>query len=172
MDRIPLEAPKPQKEGLMELKPWTMDTGACDTVGDPADSPEAEVQPSEDSKAGRGWNGPGGERIPCLGKFQSDSILQSGAEARTAVNAAPVRQPLMAISNVCKEGHGAWMNNTGEISATIPSGCPELAEMRRLIRQCTTRLNMFQQNGVYKMRHWAPAGSHAKNQPGFAGRGK
>ena len=171
LDNIRPDDPLPQREGLQELKPWTMDSGASDTVADPDDLPEAKVEPTEMSRAGRGWNGAGNEHIPSLGKLVAHTVLESGAQARTAAHATKVRRPLMAISGVAREGHGTWMDGEDRPSGIIPVDAPELKQIRELVKKCLKRVDIYQRGGVYKMRQWAPAGTRVKNSAVFARQG-
>ena len=70
--------PIPMQKGMKEGKPWTVDSGAAESVADPDDIPEGILEPSAASKAGRGYVGAGKERIPNVGQVRARRVTETG----------------------------------------------------------------------------------------------
>ena len=149
--------PVPTQKGLREGKPFTMDSGAAESVADPDDFPEAIVEPSEASRAGRGYLGAGraGDRIPNLGQFRARRMTTQGVRAGFQFQAAKVRKPLVAVSATADKGNPCFFDSEEHGGGcVIPSHAPELAMIRQLVNQIQDRIRLERQRGVYLMRNW------------------
>ena len=75
MDKQP---PIPEQQGLQEGRPYTVDSGAAESVGNPEDFPDAVIEPSPASLAGKGYLGAGKERIMNEGQMRIKRMLEPG----------------------------------------------------------------------------------------------
>ena len=139
---------------LKELKSWTLDSGASQSVSHPADLPHAELSPSPGSLAGQVYLGPGGEEIKNDGQLKASSMLETGNLAKVKFQAARVRNPLLAVSDVVDKDNMVVFDKQ---SFVIPARAPEAAEIRRLIQQVKNRIPVHREKGVYRIRNWVPA---------------
>ena len=124
------------------------------------------MRPSAASKAGQCYSGPGSEKIPNLGEMQVEHVLENGCLAKVAVQAAPVRKPLLAVSSVSDQGNMAIFDKVLE-GCIVPSNAPELLEIRRLALQVKNRIQLHRKGGVYQMKTWKLPDSAAPKKKGF-----
>ena len=144
-----------------------MDSGAAESVADPADIPEGLVEPSPGSRAGRGYLGAGpDQRIPNLGQVRAKRYIENCGKVTTLFQAAKVRKPLVAVSATVDKGNAVFFDGeeTGG-ACVIPSDAPELEMIRQLVHQISNRVKLHRQKGVYLMKNWVA-------EPPFAGQGK
>ena len=160
---IPLMAAKSSmtwKEGPA----WTVDKGANQIVANKSAFPGCSLRESESSRRGQVYRGPGKDVIPNEGEFDALAMVQSGAKAKVIFQAAQVRQPLVAVSNLVDKGN---MSVFDQESFILPGSAPEVAEIRRLIRQVKGKIPMYREKGVYKMRNWKlPSKTEGFTRPG------
>ena len=122
------------------------------------------MRESEGSRRGQVYRGPGKDVIPNEGEFDALAMVQSGAKAKVTFQAAQVRQPLVAVSNLVDKGN---MSVFDQESFILPGSAPEVAEIRRLIRQVKGKIPMYREKGVYKMRNWKlPSKTEGFTRPG------
>ena len=159
-DRCP---PVPEQRGLKEAKPWTIDSGAAESVCDPSDVPEGTLEESAGSRAGRGYLGAGrNQRIPNLGQIRARRVAENGLKTTMLFQAAQVRKPLVAVSaTVDKENMVVFDHEKFGGGCIIPNDAPELDMIRQLVQQVTNRIRLQRQNGVYLMRNWVADGPFA-----------
>ena len=152
-DRQP---PVPEQLGLKEAKPWTVDSGAAESVSDPKDVPEGMLEESAGSRAGRGYLGAGpNQRIPNLGQIRARRVTETGLKTTMLFQAAEVRKPLVAVSaTVDKQNMVVFDHEKFGGGCIIPNDAPELDMIRQLVQQVTNRIRLQRQNGVYLMRNW------------------
>ena len=142
----------PESKGLSEMPRITVDSGAAHSVINPADLPGATLEPSEGSRRGLKYQGPGSELIPNLGQLCVTLMTLGGALGKTTWQAANVRKPLMAVSGINDKGNLVVFDNAG--SAIVPGDAPEAAEIRRLLQRCQNRVDLERSGGVFTMRAW------------------
>ena len=152
----------PEAEGLVRGPDLTVDTGAGASVGDPDAFPGVPVVPTEASRRGQKFVAAAGKEIPNLGKISPEFVIETGQPAKMDLSAGKVRKPLLAVCDLNRKNNGCWFD--GDSSFIIPSGAPELEEIRRLVQRAAKKIPLHMQNGVYKMRTWM------KPRP-FQGRG-
>ena len=159
--------PIPTIQGLREATPWTVDSGASESVADPKHMPEATVEPSPGSLAGQSYVGPNPkERLPNLGQMRARRMLSSGMKGAIKFQAANFRKPLMAVSGSVDQGNPVWFDQeTRGGACIIPGDAPELEEIRRLIAQVNRRIKLERQGGIWILRNWF---LDERSAPGFA----
>ena len=147
-------AHKLNKGNLVRGPDVTVDSGAATSVANPADYPGAKVTPSLASKAGQRFVGPGGDKIKNEGQFSPQALLESGAIGKFNYAVAKIRKPFCAVSDLNGKGNPCWFD--GELSNILPSNCPQLPEIRRLIAEATDKIPMHLEQGTYKIHTWVP----------------
>ena len=158
-DTLELNAVMDQGSDEMEI---TVDSGAGASVINPRDLPGVPLVPSAGSQRGQRYVGPGGEVIANLGQMEPSFKLPNGVMGKIVFQGAEVRKPLLAVSDVNKKGNLVMFD--GSQSFIIPSGAPELAELRALVGKIRGKVPLHARNGVYTMKvQRAPA-----RQAGFA----
>ena len=137
----------PQQRGLREAKPWTVDSGAAESVADPDDIPEGAVEPSAGSRAGRGYLGAGpNQRIPNLGQVRAKRVAENGTKLTTLFQAAKVRKPLVAVSATAdKENMTIFDHEKYGGGCIIPHDAPELEMIRQLVNQVANRIRLHRE---------------------------
>ena len=152
LNAVDLDAHIPKAmRGLREMKAWTVDSGASQSVADPKDLPGAMLEPSPGSIAGQKYVGPGGELIPNEGQLNTIAKLENQALAKVKFQAAKVRRPLLAVSSLVDKDNLTLFDKE---SFVIPAHCPEVAEIRRLVANISTNIPLHRDKGVYTMRAW------------------
>ena len=131
----------------------TVDSGAGAPVCHPKHFPASTVVDSPGSLAGQNFAGPGGELIPNQGQLKADTILENGLAGKFTFQAADIRSPLLAVSSVNDKGNLVLFDPAG--SFIIPAHNQELiAEMRKLVKRMTGKVDLHRKNGVYRMTAW------------------
>ena len=146
------EPEDPALRGLVEREPWTLDSGASQSVAKKDDFPEAELRESEGSRRGQIYRGPGVEVLKNEGEFDALSAVESGAKAKVTFQASQVRKPLVAFSSLVDKGNLALFDTKSFI---IPGSAPEVPLIRQLVAQAMGKIPMHREKGVYKMRNWS-----------------
>ena len=142
----------PESQGLKEMPRITVDSGAAHSVANPKHLPGVPVKPSEGSKKGLKYQGPGSELIPNLGQMTMALMTKSGMVGRTIWQAADVRKPLMAVSAINDKGNMVVFDQ--EASAILPGDAPEVKAIRELIQKMAQKVDLERSGGVFTMRAW------------------
>ena len=101
------------------------------------------------------------------------TVLETGMQATTTVQAAGVRGPLLAVSGVNDQGNVAWFDRDDKGGSFIlPGGEPEMETIRNLVQQMRNKAPVHRQGGVYKVRRWAPNDDKPAAPRGFPRPGK
>ena len=131
----------------------TVDSGAANSVINGDDFPNAPREESEGSRRGLVYQGPGSERIPNRGqkKFQVKPDSHSKPRNMTFQD-AKVRKPLAAVSGITEKNNIVLFDKKGSFIA--PADCAEVAEIRRLINQVKSKIELHEKRGVYLMPVW------------------
>ena len=152
---LDLCAHEAERRGYTEGVPYTVDSGAGESVADPAHIPEGDLEPSPGSLAGRGYKGAGQERLPNLGQTRAHRMLENGIAATNVFQAAKVRKPLLAVSaSADKKNLTVFDHEDFGGGSIILSDAPELPMIRELIGQAQRRIKLHRENGVYLMKNW------------------
>ena len=146
------DAFSPGDEGLEPYMDITVDSGAGLPVANPKHFPDAVVRPSEGSKRGQQFMGPGGHLMKNQGQMSPEIVVESGAVGRINFAAADIRKPLLAVSAINAKGSPVWFD--GSESFILPKGSENLPEIRRLIKLIRSKIKLHQKNGTYAMRAW------------------
>ena len=134
--------------GLCEIM---LDSGAGASVINPDDLPGVPVKPSEGSKRGQRYVGPGGEKIANEGELQVDLETEgSGNASRIVFQAARVRKPLLAVSGVVGKGNIVVFSAEG--SFILPGNRNTRAKIQAAIDCTNGKIPLHQKNGVFVMR--------------------
>ena len=157
----------PERYNLEPGPDVTLDSGASASVADASRHfPGSTVVPSEASRQGVVYRGPGKERIPNEGEFQEQIMTAEGAVANTLWQSAKVRKPLMAVSACEDRGNMCVFDKDG--SFILSANCHELPEIRRLIQKATKKVRVHRNGGTYSLKTWRMP----KKPEGFHGQGK
>ena len=138
--------------------------------------PGVSRKPSAGSKAGRHYVGAGpGDKI--LNRGEKTFRARRSKEAAThkmTFQDAPVRKALAAVSGVTSQGNGVWFDNDREESCIMPGNCPEMAQIRKLVKQVRDRITLELKKGVYVMPMWVQTRDDegAGKPEGFARQGR
>ena len=65
---------------------------------------------------------------------------------------AKVRKPLAAVSGITDKNNIVLFDKNGSFIA--PANCPEVTEIRRLINQVKSKIELHESRGVYLMPVW------------------
>ena len=106
--------------------------------------------------------GPSGEKIPNEGELKVGIKLESGADRRASFDAADVRKTLLAVSGLCDKEQFVFFDNEG--SFICPRNCPEVVQIRALLKKMKSKIKLYRRNGVYVLPMWVKL---AQVQPGF-----
>ena len=160
LDLFPCDLDTPPEvaslKGLREREPWTGDSGASQSVARKSAFPDAVLRESPGSRLGQVYRGPGKDVIPNEGEFDALSAVESGARAKVTFQAAEVRKPLVAVSSLVDKGNITIFDQKSFI---IPGTCPEAGLIRELVARVKSKIPMYREKGVYKMRNWSlPSG--------------
>ena len=159
----------PERNGLEEGPLITLDSGESNPVAHPDQFPGAVVTPSEASRRGVVYQGPGSETIPNLGEFFERLMTAEGVVAETVWQAAQVRKPLMAVSACADRGNMVVFDSAG--SCILSGNSPEIRQIRELIRAATKKVRVQRNGGTYNFRMWRLPRSPVKSKD-FHGQGK
>ena len=141
-----------EAEGLMELREITVDSGAGEPVINPKDLPGVPLVPTEQSKGGKRYVGPGGELIPNLGELTAGIMTENGVIAKMKFQGASVRKPLLAVSAVSDKGNMTVFDEQG--SFIIPKNSKLISRIRQMVEETDHKIPLHRKNGVYNMRAW------------------
>ena len=108
--------------------------------------------------------------IPNLGQLAVSLMTLSGIVGRTTWQAAEVRKPLMAVSAINDKGNLVLFDLEG--SAIVPSTAPEVAEIRKLVKQARDKIDLQRKGGVFTMRAWRADPVAAAAKPVFPRQGR
>ena len=78
--------------------------------------------------------------------------MESGDVGAVNFQAAKVKKPLAAVSDCNRKGNPVFFD--GDASCIIPKNCPELAQIRALIKKAAKKIPVHLDRGVYKLRTW------------------
>ena len=97
------------------------------------------MTPSPGSIKGQRFIGAGknSDGIPNLGQMTCESVIETGDTCQTNFDAAEVRKPLLAVSDLNGRENPCWFD--GEQSYIIPAGSAEIPELRALIQKVNGR---------------------------------
>ena len=130
--------------------------------------------PSEASKRGVVYQGPGQETIPNRGEFTEKVMTRDGTVVGTTWQDAAVRKPLMAVSACADRGNMTVFDKEG--SCILSGGCSEVEEIRKLVKKATKKIQVDRSGGTYSFRMWRMPKKNLEGQtagpPGFPGLGK
>ena len=134
----------------------TVDSGAAHSVIDGDQYPQVPREESAGSKRGQVYLGPGTERIPNRGQKRF-KVVPRGQRQRQQMHQmtfqdAKVRKPLAAVSGIVDKNNLVLFDKQGSFIA--PANEPEVAEIRRLIKQVKSRIALEEKRGVYIMPMW------------------
>ena len=157
MDLCPLDdllqIEVPEKYGLVEGPRATLDSGATNSVANARiHFPGASVLPSDASRRGVVYQGPGKETIPNRGEFTEQAMTAEGIVVGTTWQDAEVRKPLMAVSACADKGNMTIFDQ--ESSCILSAKSEEIAEIRRLIKQAKKKVVVHRVGGTYSFRMW------------------
>jgi len=157
---LDLNSLTPEQNGFTEMAEITVDSGATESVTHPKDMPNSVVEPSPGSCAGQMYVGPGGEKIPNIGQVKKQVMLEHGGLGNLQLQAAKVRKPLLAVSGVTDKGNMTIFDS--EESTILPGHAPEVAQIRKLLKQVLDRIPLHRRRGVFTMRAWDAASGFAR----------
>ena len=151
-----------------------MDSGATNPVANARlHFPGASVVPSDASRRGVVYQGPGEETIPNRGEFSEKVMTQEGAVVGTTWQDAEVRKPLMAVSACSDRGNMTIFD--GEGSFILSGRSEEILAIRQLVQKATKKVMVERSGGTYSFRMWRVPKEFkmpSPEQPGFQGLGK
>ena len=109
--------------------------------------------------------GAGKERIPNRGqKTYKGHTRGSNVMKNLCMQDAPVRKPLAAVTGITHKGNVDLFDRKGSFIA--PEDCPEVEEIRRLIRKIKQRIELEEEKGVYVMPFWVKVDRPAEEAEG------
>ena len=154
-DIIEINAVEPSRRRKL-VQGVLVDTGAGVTIADGGEEfPEYELEPSEDSRKGQTYRGPGKTGV-IHNRGQRRVRLRLGAEDGQLVGMkfqdAEVRRPILSVNESVRAGQMFVFDEGG--SVILPQGCPEQVEIRRLVEQAARKLTMQVERGVHKLDAW------------------
>ena len=162
-----LAANTPEELELEEGPEALVDSGAAHSVADPAvHFPGSVLRPSDASKKGIKYRGPGKEVIPNLGEIDAQFMTAEGVISKTTWQGAKVRKPLLAVSSCNSKGNVVLFDN--EESFILSAQCPELKQIRALVQQAQTKIRLHQRNGTYVLKTWRIPKDGLKNKSVFS----
>ena len=146
----------PEQMGAEEYLDATFDSGAEHSVLDPKRHlPGAAVRPSEASRRGVKYQGPGSEIIRNEGEVEEQMLTNEGLRSSTTWQAAKVRKPLMAVSGPVDKRNMVVFDHDEEGGSFILSkDNPEMKEIRRLVQQAKTKMAIQRRGGTFTVRLW------------------
>ena len=154
IDLMPVSKMEVDSLGHGDRMDITVDSGAGESVANPASMPQHPMRPSAGSKRGQKYRGPGGEIIPNQGEQRIAVQLASGDKRAMTFQSAPVRKPLLAVSGACDKEQFVIFDNDG--SFICRRECPEAQEILRLIQKMAPqhKIPLSRKNGTYSMPVW------------------
>ena len=154
IDLMPVSRMEVDSLGHGDKMDITVDSGAGESVANPASMPQYPMRPSAGSKRGQKYRGPGGEIIPNQGEQRIAVRLESGDKRAMTFQSAPVRKPLLAVSGACDKEQFVLFDNDG--SFICRRECPEAQEILQLIQKMAPqhKIPLSRKNGTYSMPVW------------------
>ena len=143
---------------------------AAQSVINPKHLPGIPLEPSEWSRKGLKYQGPGKELIPNLGQLCVSLMTLGGLVGRTTWQAADVRKPLMAVSAINDKGNLVIFDSQG--SGILPGNLPETAAIRKMLKEVHDRqacIDLERSGGVFTMRAWRADNEEKKDEGVFTG---
>ena len=144
-----------------------VDSGAAATVANGAkECPEFALEESPGSKVGQHFVGPGKDRLPNRGQRKARLRLctPTGPVAGLQFQDAEVRRPILSVGESIAAGNLIAFDQ--EESVILPKGCPEIEEIRAIIRRAKHKMPMEKDKNTFRLRAWveAPEPEMKKNQ--------
>ena len=133
----------------------------------PEDAEGYPVEPTESSRRGAHYIGPGGQRIQNHGRFRPGLMLRGGRTSQVNFNAAKVRKPLLAVSSVCDKGNWTLFGPDG--GYIVPMDAENLGQLVALINSIKGKIELVREHGVYHLPAWVMP--HTPHKAPFQGRG-
>jgi hypothetical protein len=103
-----------------------LDSGCEVHVADETDFPGYEIQPTDDSRAGRGFNVADGKSIPNKGQaipqFEVDGENGGKHDLKSTFQIAKVSKPLRSVSMICDAGFDVLFTSSGAAVRDPKSG--------------------------------------------------
>ena len=98
--------------------------------------------------------GPGSDRIPNRGQRRARLRLchEKGPVAGVQFQDAKVRRPMLSVGETTEAGNMTVFD--AEESVILPKGCPEIAQIRALIRKARDKMVMEKDRNTFKLRAW------------------
>ena len=135
-DKGAVAGPTAKMIGVMQesAKKWTqlsiaIDSGACESVIDPAHVPGVSLEETIGSKTGEDFQSATGEPIPNLGELKLAMITRERSIRGMTFTGAPVAKPLGSIKRLCLSGHLVVFDEEGSYIMNKQSGeCNMLRE--------------------------------------------
>ena len=140
-----------------------VDSIAGESVVNPDDWPNVEIEPSKGPVKGQRYVGAGGEKIDNLGeltvKVRTEQHGGSDISSRMTFQGARVRKSLFVVSGVIDKGFIVVFDGSGSFT---------LASVRKAITGVQGRIPLHAKNGVFVLRTWE---LEDKPSTGFSQRG-
>ena len=145
--------PLPEQRGYQKLaKGVLIDSGAGASVADGDQFPGFKREPSEGSRKGQKFVGPGSERISNRGQKRVDIMTKDGIKSSVMFQDAPVRRPILAVSDSTKAGNMVLFDS--DESVIIPRESVEGKAIRDLIKKARRKVKLECDQGVYQLPSW------------------
>ena len=100
------EEEEDQLNNVQEELPFEviLDSGAAEHVTDNADAPGYSIEPSEGSKAGKGFIAANGARIPNRGQMTLSLKTEGGQQINSTFQVCQTNRPLWSVGKICDSG--------------------------------------------------------------------
>ena len=79
-------------------------------------------------------------------------MFEDGRRGVSTLQDAPVRKPLLAVSDVCDKGNAVLFSNEG--SFVVPLAGPAVQQAIRLIKTVKTKIKAYREKGVNRIPAW------------------
>ena len=148
----------PQKDGWVRMEEdMTLDSGASHSINRGVKyTPNWKLTPSEASKRGVQYIGPGGELIPNKGERCGKMMFENGIIANARLQEGEVRRPLLAVSQVEYQGNVTFFPSKWPI--VTPMSDPAVQKMLELLPQIKTGIKVHRVNNTYRIPCWIQEG--------------
>ena len=102
----------------------------------------------------RTFIGPGKETISNRGQRRPKLRLghEKGPVGSIKFQDAPVRRPILSVGDSTRVGNLLVMDE--EVPAILFKGCPEIDQIRQLVRRAKMKIEMRKQNNVFQIDAW------------------
>ena len=107
---------------------------------------------TEGSKAGKFYEGPGGEKIAKLGKQTVGLVLKDGQRSKVTFISAKVVRPLLAVSSVVDKGNGTIF--LPGCAFILPLSKEMLQKIVSLVMSIPGKIELTRERGVYHLPAW------------------